>query len=177
MVDIPTLETDRLILRSHQLDDFDAYVAMWADPAVVRYFGGKSLAREQVWIRFLRHAGLWHHLGFGFFALEDKATGAFIGEAGVHELRRDIDPPVEGTLEAGWGLVPAAHGNGLSEEAMHAVFRWADNNLPPRRTTCIINNDNAPSLRVAQKLGFMEFARTTYHDMPVIVFERQVRKA
>ncbi|AXS39905.1 GNAT family N-acetyltransferase [Breoghania sp. L-A4] len=171
-METPTLETDRLLLRAHRLDDFDVYAAMWRDPAVVRYFGGAPLTREQAWLRFVRHAGLWHHLGFGFFALEDKATGAFVGEAGVHELRRDIEPSVEGTLEAGWGLVPAAHGRGLSEEAMRGVFMWAEKSLPPLRTTCIVDTGNAPSLRVAQKLGFKEFSRTIYKGTQVIVFER-----
>ena len=55
---------------------------MWADPAVVRYIGGVPFSREQAWTRFLRQAGVWHHMGFGFFVLEDKHTGAFAGGAG-----------------------------------------------------------------------------------------------
>jgi RimJ/RimL family protein N-acetyltransferase len=43
---IPTLETERLILRPHRLADFDAYVEMWADPDVVRFIGGKPFDRE-----------------------------------------------------------------------------------------------------------------------------------
>ncbi len=171
-MEMPTLETDRLRLRAHRLEDFDVYAAMWGDPEVVRYFGGVPLTCEQSWLRFVRHAGLWHHLGFGFFALEDKATGAFVGEAGLHELRRDIDPPVEGTHEAGWGLVSSAHGKGFSEEAMRAILRWAEKSLAPSRVTCIVDPENAPSLRVAAKLGFSEVCRTTYKGAGVIIFER-----
>jgi hypothetical protein len=53
---------------------------MWTEPAVVRFIG--ALSREAAWIRFVRQAGHWNRLGFGFFAIEDRATGAFVGEAG-----------------------------------------------------------------------------------------------
>ena len=66
---------------------------------------------------------MWRHMGFGFWAIEEKATGRFIGEAGFHELRRDIEPSIEGTLEAGWGFVTDAHGKGFATEAVGACHR------------------------------------------------------
>src|SRR5262249_40374115 len=102
---IPTIETERLVLRPHQLSDFQRYTEMWAAPDVVRFLGGKPYSREASWSRFLRHAGIWHHLGFGFFAIEEKETGLFVGEAGFHDLHRTMEPALEGTLEAGWGLM------------------------------------------------------------------------
>jgi len=80
LVRIPTLTTGRLLLRPYRLADFDAYAAMWADPAVTRFIGGVPFTREQSWSRFLRQIGVWHHLAFGFFAIEEKATGRFAGE-------------------------------------------------------------------------------------------------
>src|SRR4051812_21679512 len=110
MVAIPVIETERLILRDHRLADFNAYAAMWRDPIVTRFIGGKARTREESWVRFLRHAGMWHHLGFGFWAIEDKTSGRFLGEGGFHEIRRAIEPSLEGTLEAGWALLPEVHG-------------------------------------------------------------------
>jgi RimJ/RimL family protein N-acetyltransferase len=170
---IPTIETERLILRPHRLDDFDAYVEMWADPDVVRFIGGKPFDRESTWTRFLRHAGVWQLMGFGFFAIEEKSTGAFVGEAGFHELRRQLDPSIEGTLEAGWGLTPNVQGWGYATEAMSAAIAWADSRFPGSRMTCIIDPDNLPSIRVATRMGFSELARTTYHEQPVALFERR----
>src|SRR5690606_8311914 len=95
----PTLETERLILRPYRPEDFDAYAEMWADPDVVRFMGGKPFDREASWSRFLRQMGAWQLMGFGFFAIEEKETGVFAGEAGFHELRRDLVPSLEGTLE------------------------------------------------------------------------------
>ena len=55
---VPVLETERLRLRGHRLDDFAAYAAMWADPAVTQHIGGKPIPEEESWTRFLRQAGI-----------------------------------------------------------------------------------------------------------------------
>lgn len=169
---IPRLETERLILRAHQPDDFEPYFDMWGEPDVVRFIGGRPFTREESWSRFLRQAGIWHNLGFGFFAIEEKETGRFIGEGGFHDLRRAIEPSLDGTLEAGWVLASSGHGWGYATEAMTAAITWADVAFPERKMTCIINPDNLASLRVAGRLGFKELARTTYAGNPVTVFER-----
>ncbi len=172
MVDIPTLETPRLRLRGYRLDDFEAYAAMWNEPSVYRFIGGQPISREAAWIRFLRQIGLWHHLGFGFFAIEDRETGRFVGEGGFHDMKRDLTPSLEGTMELGYALVPEAQGKGLAEEAMRAVLHWGDAHGTGDRYTCLIDVQHAASIRVAQKLGFSEFAQTTYHDKPVVLLQR-----
>lgn len=170
---IPTLETERLILRPHRLEDFDAYAEMWADPDVVRFIGGKPFDREMSWSRFTRQAGVWQLMGFGFFAIEEKATGLLAGEGGFHDMRRDMTPSIEGTLEAGWALAPNVQGWGYATEAMTAAIAWAETAFPGRRMTCIIDPDNQPSIRVARRLGFIEMARSHYRASPVTLFERQ----
>jgi RimJ/RimL family protein N-acetyltransferase len=173
MVDVPTLETARLKLRAYRPGDFEPYAAMWADPDVVRFIGGRPFSREQAWTRFLRQIGLWQHLGFGFFVVEHRATSAFGGEVGFHELRRSISPSLEGTMEAGWVLTAPLRSQGLAEEAMQAAIGWAAAHGAGERLTCIIDPANAPSLRLAGKLGFSEFARSTYNGMPMVLLERQ----
>jgi RimJ/RimL family protein N-acetyltransferase len=168
---IPVVETERLILRDHRLSDFDGYAALWRDPVVTRFIGGKARTREESWVRFLRHAGMWHHLGFGFWAIEEKASGALIGEAGFHELKRNIEPSLEGTLEAGWSLLPTAHGKGYGSEAVCGMLGWAAANRAGMAITCFIDPDNAASIRVAKKSGFVERARTTYAGEPVVIFD------
>lgn len=172
MTDIPVLETERLRLRPHQLTDFDAYAVMWADPSVTRFVGGEPMSREQSWVRLLRYRGMWALLGFGFWAIEEKASGRFVGEAGVHELRRELNPAIEGTLEAGWGILPEAQGRGIASEALAAVIGWAQRAFPQRSMTCISDLGNAGSIRIAEKFGFRERARADYHGAQVIVFER-----
>ncbi|WP_040584462.1 GNAT family N-acetyltransferase [Allomesorhizobium alhagi] len=172
-IDIPVIETPRTILRAHRLADFDDYAAMWVHPAVTRFIaGGKPRTREESWLRFLRHPGMWAMIGYGFWAVEEKATGRFIGEAGFHDLKRDIQPSLEGRAEAGWGLVAAAHGQGFATEIVGAAAAWADSRFGGANTVCIIDPDNAGSINVAQKCGYREIARTAYHDKPTIMFER-----
>ena len=169
---VPVIDTPRLILRAHALTDFDAYCALWADPDVVRFIGGNTFTREACWSRFLRHAGHWQHMGFGFLAIEERQSGRFIGEAGFHDMRREITPSIEGTLEAGWALMPAYHGRGYGFEAMQALVGWAEESFPGRRMTCIIEPENSASIRVATRLGFTEFGTGTYHGTPLTLFER-----
>ncbi|MFT0861613.1 GNAT family N-acetyltransferase [Ancylobacter sp. G4_0304] len=172
MVDIPTLLTPRLKLRAYRLDDFDTYAAMWQEPAVVRFIGGTSRPREASWASFLRQMGGWHHLGFGFFAIEDRESGAFIGEAGFHDLKRALVPSIEGTMETGWVLAGAMQGKGLAEEAMRAALGWAREHGKGERLTCMIEVEHAASLHVAGKLGFTTFARATYNGKDVTLLER-----
>jgi RimJ/RimL family protein N-acetyltransferase len=172
MVEIPTLITPRLKLRPHRIEDFDAYAAMWQEPAVVRFIGGAARSREVAWASFLRQGGSWQHLGFGFFAVEDRETGAFIGEAGFHDLKRNIVPSIEGTMEAGWVLSSAMHGKGLAEEAMRAALGWAGEHGVGERLTCMIEKDHTASLHVAGKLGFERFARAEYAGKEMILLER-----
>ncbi|MEJ1157170.1 GNAT family N-acetyltransferase [Prosthecomicrobium sp. N25] len=169
---MPFLETDRLLLRPYRRDDFPAYAAMRADPAVMRFIGGAPLSREEAWGRFLRQAGVWHHLGFGYFAVLDRVTGAFLGEAGFHDVKRTIEPSIEGTLEAGWSLVSPAWGRGIATEAMDAAIGWASAAWPGKRFTAMIEPAHRASIRVAEKLGFRPFAQTAYAGKPVVLFER-----
>lgn len=168
----PTLETGRTILRAHALGDFDAYARMWADPVVCRFIGGKARTREESWMRFLRHAGLWSLIGYGYWAIEDKATGRFIGEAGFHDMKRDIEPSLEGIPEAGWVLAPEAHGRGIAGEVVACMVAWADATFGGARTVCIIDPENDSSLKVAGRAGYVEVQRTSYHGEPTILFER-----
>ena len=175
MVDIPTLETDRLLLRPHRLEDFEACVAQYSDPAVVKFLGGTPFTREQSWIRFVRYAGLWHHVGFGYLAVEEKATGRLAGECGFLDLHREMTPSLGDSMEAGWAFGLPFQGRGLAEEALRACLGWAREHGPRERITCIIDPANAPSLRLAGKLGFVEVARSTLHGHTMIVFEQPRR--
>lgn len=172
MFNVPVLETDRIILRATALEDFEDMVAMWALPEMVRYVGGTPQTREQSWMRFLRHIGMWSTMKFGFWAVIDKASGRFIGQAGFHEMRRTLTPSIENTLETGWGLHPDFQGRGFASEVLRTILPWAAENHPDRPVTCIINPGNAPSIRLAERHGFQEFARSPYQDSEVILFRK-----
>jgi len=170
--EFPVLETPRLRLRRHRMEDFPACRAMWADARVTEYVGGHPLSQEAAWLKFVRNAGHWPLLGFGFWVLEEKSTGAFAGEVGLAYFFRETLPPVENLREAGWILAPSAHGKGYATEAVRAILAWGDARFSDPRTICLIHPENLPSIRVAEKCGFREWFRATYSGEPCILFQR-----
>jgi RimJ/RimL family protein N-acetyltransferase len=167
-----TIETDRLILRPHSLEDFADSAAMWSDPVVIRYTTGRPSTDEEAWARVLRNVGHWTLLGFGYFVLREKASGRFVGEAGFADFKRDVRPSFDGAPEAGWVLMPWAHGRGLATEAVRAVLAWMEARFGAGRTVCMIDPENAASIRVAQKCGYREWTRSTYKEQPVVLYQR-----
>ena len=109
----PELVTERLILHGHGLKDFAESAAMWGDPDVVRFIGGRPFTEEECWTRLLRYVGHWAAMGYGFWAIREKATGRFVGEVGFADFRRELDPPFGDTPEMGWALNAWAQGKGL----------------------------------------------------------------
>lgn len=170
--EIPVLESERLSLRGHVPNDYEDGIAMWGDPHVTQYVGGKPLTREEVWARLLRYRGHWAWLGYGLWVAVEKATGKFVGEVGYANHHRDIQPPLEGMPELGWVLATNFHGKRYATEAVRAAIRWGDGQFGGQRTCCIIHPENARSIRVAEKCGFTETARTIYKGEPTIVFTR-----
>jgi RimJ/RimL family protein N-acetyltransferase len=169
---VPVLETERLRLRGHSAADFEASAAMWADERVTRYIGGKPSPREDSWRRFMTFPGHWTLLGFGYWLIEEKASGAYVGDGGFGNFKRDLTPNVFDAPEQGWALNPAVHGKGYATEAASAMIGWAEKHFGRSDFVCMIAPENTPSLRVAEKLGYGEFARTDYKGAPSILFRR-----
>lgn len=168
----PIIETDRLRLRGHRESDLANYVAMWSEEKVTRFIVGRKLTGEEIWLRMLRHIGHWALMGYGYWVIEEKITGTFVGEAGIAEFHRDITPSIVGTPEAGWVFSSAAHGKGYAFEAVQAVLVWGKTCFGNTRTVCLIDPDNAPSLKLAAKLGYAEEARTDFRGKPTIILGR-----
>lgn len=167
----PTLHTNRLLLRGHAPDDLDILTAMWNAPAVYGMIGGAPRPREEVWIRLLRSIGQWQAFGYGSWVVCD-ASGV-VGEVGLMEARRAIDPPLA-VPEVGWTLAPAVHGRGYAQEALTAALGWVDRQ-GIATTTCIIDPDNAPSLTLAARAGYAHVRDAAYKDRPIHVLERRTR--
>ena len=171
---MPILETERLRLRGHRLEDFVHSAAMWADARITEHTTGKPQSEEESWTRFLRYAGHWSVMGFGYWVVEEKASGNFLGEVGFADYKRDIQPSLKGVPEIGWVLAAHAQGKGFATEAVRAAVTWGDKHFDSKRTACIIAPENLASVRVAEKCGYREFQRTTYKGKPALMFERKL---
>jgi RimJ/RimL family protein N-acetyltransferase len=175
VVAAPLLETERLMLRPHEADDFPDCVAMWRDPQVIRYTIGSESPPPRTWQRLLAYRGHWLLLGFGYWAVQSKATGRYIGELGFADFRRDFTPSIAGVPEIGWALATHAHGRGYATEALRRVVEWGDAHLSVERTVCIVHRDNAPSLRLAEKLGYGIVLRAATDESPDLLLGRDAR--
>ncbi len=172
---VPIVETARLRLRAHRLEDYTDCLALWGDIEVTRFIGGKPLSGEEVWARILRYAGHWSMLGYGYWVIEEKASGLFVGEIGFADFKRQIVPSFDGIPEIGWALSPWAQGKGFATEALRGAVIWGDEKFGPITTGCLINPDNSASIRVAEKGGYREFARTLYKEVPAVIYRRGVQ--
>lgn len=143
-----TLTTGRLILRPFREADLDAYAAMCADLELMRFIGeGKTLARWEAWRHIATMLGHWHLRGFGMWAVEHRETGAFVGRIGLWQ------PEGWPGFELGWMLAKSFHKQGFATEGARAALTYAFQELGKEHVISLIHPQNAPSIRVAERLG------------------------
>ncbi len=148
MREIPELTTSRLSLRAFRESDLDAMAAMCADPDVMRYLGdGRTLDREDAWRQMAMFVGHWSLRGFGPWAVQEAASGAYVGRVGLYY------PEGWPGRELGWVLGREHWGKGYATEAAGAVLDHAFGTLGWPRTISVIYRENARSIRVAEHLG------------------------
>lgn len=172
MINIPMIETSHLILRGHHPDDFVALKEIWEDQEVVKHISGTPSTEQQSWMRLANYLGHWSLMGFGYWGIEEKSTGKYIGEIGFADFKREITPSIAGIPEAGWILSSAVHGKGYGKEALKAVLDWSDKNLSFDKTVCIINPENVRSISLAEKCGYQKVCETIFNGRATILFER-----
>jgi RimJ/RimL family protein N-acetyltransferase len=130
---IPTLDTPRLLLRAHTLEDFPVYAAMRADPVVMKFMGkGDLLSEEESWAKFQAMPGHWSLMGYGYWAITEKASGAYLGNIGYADKKRPGEHPASGAPEMGWALSPSVHGKGYASEALKASLQLGPRSLRSR---------------------------------------------
>lgn len=141
----PRLETERLILRPWRIEDFGRYAEMFAAPAT--HFIGGPLVAGDAWRRFLQMPGAWALQGFAMFAVEEKASGLFMGQAGPWQ------PFGWPGTEVGYAFHPDAWGRGYATEACTAAIDWAFGHLGWTDVIHSIDVGNTASQNVAKRLG------------------------
>ena len=137
-----------MLLRPFRIEDFDAYARMNADPEVRRFFGdGNPISVHDSWQSMCMHIGHWQLRGFGLWAVELKATGEFIGRAGIWYPQGWPD------LEAAWTIASPHWGHGYATEVGREGLRHAFDELGAQHVVSLIHPGNSRSVRVAEKLG------------------------
>lgn len=139
------LETPRLLLRLPRTQDFERYAQMLADPSS-HHIGG-PMQRHEAWRRFLQMPGAWMLQGFAMFAVIEKASGQWVGQAGPWQ------PDGWPGTEIGYTFHPDARGKGYAVEACAAAMDWAFEALGWSEVIHSIAPANTASQSVAKRLG------------------------
>jgi RimJ/RimL family protein N-acetyltransferase len=146
---------------------------MWADPNITKYISGRPSTEQQTWMRLLSYVGHWSILGFGYWAIEERRSGDFVGEVGFADFKRNISSPMKNAPELGFALATKFHGRGFATEAVRAVLGWGDRYLAARRSVCLVHAQNAVSLHLLDNVGYRIFERTTYNDQATVFLSRE----
>jgi RimJ/RimL family protein N-acetyltransferase len=167
-MDIPSLRTDRLILRAFRADDLDSFAAMHANPQVMRHLGpGVTRSREETWDAMARMLGQWPLRGYGMFAVEEASTGRFAGRAGL------LHPAHWPEAELAFGLDSPFWGQGLATEAARALHRWAFHERQLPALVSYIRPANTASINVVRKLGASRIALLDLFGGPAEKWQHQ----
>ncbi len=156
------LETDRLILRQWKSEDYQPYAELCADPQVMRYFVA-PLSRQESDEQAATIQKLISDQGWGFWAVELKSTGQFIGFVGLHHQNRDSGIPDAPLTEIGWRLSSDFWGLGYATEAAQKALQFTFETLDLPSVYSFTALENIPSRRVMAKLGMVDTNRDFNH--------------
>ena len=122
-------------------------MAFGAEEESMRFLGGEAQSRAEAWRTACGLAGAWLIRGYGMFSVIERATGEWIGRVGPHY------PDGWPAREVGWGIRQAYTGQGYGAEAARVAIGFAFDDLKWERVSHVIDPENLPSIRLAQRLG------------------------
>ena len=166
----PTLSTERLIMRPFRPDDVGPLHAVMTTPEVrASLHLSDDFSLGDAWRTLTAFAGLWELKGLGQWALEERATGRFVGRAGLYWRPEDDWP---GT-EVGWLLDPACWGTGYATEAGAQAVRYGFEELDEEVLFSVILPENTRSAAVARRLGYRpgeERRLSNFPELPHVIW-------
>ncbi len=151
-INIPTLHTERLLLRPFAMEDAEAYAQhVFSVEEVMRYMSASGAmplnplrtARDYI----VERNDQWQQMGFGAWAVVEKATDTFMGHAGLFVIEKtDV-------IEVGYTLGKRFWGKGYATEAAREVLRYGFHVKEMTEIVAVAFPQNTASLRVMEKLG------------------------
>lgn len=149
MFDGPVLETERLRLRLPEERDLEGFISLMSDEVAARHIGG-VMEEPMIWRQLCTIIGHWAVRGYGFFSVEEKATGDWVGRVGPWAPHGWPQP------EVGWSITRAYWGKGYGPEAAAATMDFAFDTLGWDSVVHMIAAENVNSQALARKLGSVD---------------------
>lgn len=165
MITIPTITTNRLVLRAFVQRYLEEYATIVGDPEVTKYLGdGHALSRDEAWRQMAVILGHWMLFGYGLWAVEERATGALIGRIGCQQ------PEGWPGFEIAYTLGRAYWGRGYAREGAGAALAYAREVHGRTSIISLIRPANAGSIRVAQSLGATLDGEVEFFGGPTLIY-------
>ena len=165
------LETERLLLRTPVIGDFDDLHSLTAAPEMREHLVGVAHVEDD-YRRLLSNIGGWATFGFGTFSVIERETGNYVGNCGLFRMLRGLGEEFDGHPEAGWIIASSRWGRGYATEAMRAAFDWFEGAHAIARTVCMIAAGNIASKAIAGKLGYRPTRMAEHRGDPVQLYAR-----
>lgn len=159
---IPSLRTERLILRPPHMADFSAYAALMRSERA-RFMGGPFNERE-AWGMFSSDVAMWALFGHGALMIDLIATGECVGQVGINH------GPLFPEKELGWLLYDGFEGFGYASEAGRAMKDWAFETAGLTKLVSYFDPQNHRSMAVSARLGGVRDFNAVPQDEGDVVF-------
>jgi RimJ/RimL family protein N-acetyltransferase len=164
-MNVPVIETERLILRPPVQADLETVYLMVSDPEIRRFFPeGPDIKREIVMASLPRRMGFWKDNGFGQFGVFEKAGNKMAGYCGL----KFLDDTAE--VEVYYGFFRDSWGKGYATESATAVLRFGFQETPLERIVAVTHTENYASQKVLKKIGLKHEKQAFSYDMEVNYF-------
>lgn len=171
------IDTERLVLRNWRKSDLPAWAAMNADPEVREHLG-RLLSESEAAASVRGFQEDLDRNGFGFWAVEVRSTGEFIGFTGLDRV--DDYVPFDG-IEIGWRLARSAWGHGYATEAARATLAYGFGPLDLPEILAVTTRTNLRSQAVMRRLDMTTDPADDFDDpdadrpslRPQVVYRRQ----
>jgi RimJ/RimL family protein N-acetyltransferase len=160
------IRTRRLVLRRIQPSDTEVFVAVHTAPETHPFDAHTRPTPEQALDLLDKFHRSWVSDGIGYWAIRLAGSDDVIGFGGVRHWMEEGEP----VLNLAYRFWPRAWGNGYAPEMAEAALRWASQHRPDRPVLIVTDADNAPSVRVAEKLGFVRHLERLKNGLPELVF-------
>ncbi len=154
---IPTIETERLILRAPLEQDFPVYERFYADAEASARYGG-PLPSNRAWHRLAADLGHWQLRGYGMWSVQERASGEMVGGCGL------VWPQGWPRSELTFWIIPTARRKGIAFEASRAAVSFGYQTLKWDEVETHMNDENLPVVRLAEQLGGKIVTRILFPD-------------
>ncbi len=164
---LPEVRTERLLLRRLWPADREQVVALYRDAEANRW-DPMALTPEQARERFTGWLADWDEYGLSYWIAVDPASGDVVGLGGIRRHVEDGEP----VLNLAYRLHRRHWGKAYATEIARQAVEWAEREMPGRPVSIVTTPEYAPSLRVAEKLGFTVWRERTQHGFTEVLLRR-----